>query len=66
MKFHLQSQFQRFVYQTLFVFTQIKDIKHIDQNFHSVTWVMPQEWDLGVKNLSMKICNGAPSTARSS
>ena len=48
MTFHLQCQFQRFFYQTLFVFSQIKDIKHIDRNFHSVTWVMPQGWDLGV------------------
>ena len=56
MKFHLQSQFHTFLCQTLFVFSQIKHIKHIDQNFHSMTWVMPHEWDLGllgVKNLSM-------------
>ena len=43
---HLQSKFQRFLYQTLFVFSQIKDIKHINRNFHSVTWVMPQGWDV--------------------
>ena len=30
------------------MFSQIKDIKHIEQKFHSVTWVMPQWWDLGV------------------
>ena len=24
-----------------------KDIKHIKQDSHSVTWVMPQEWNLG-------------------
>ena len=47
-KFQLQSQFQRFLYQTLCVFSQIKDLKHIQQNFHSVTWVTPQGWDLGV------------------
>ena len=29
-------------------FSQIKDIKHIKRNFHSVTWVMPQGWNLGV------------------
>ena len=26
----------------------MKDIKHIRQDFHWVTWVMPQGWDLGV------------------
>ena len=29
----------------MFVLTN-KDIKHIDQNFLSVAWVMPQGWDL--------------------
>ena len=37
-----QSQFQRFINQILCVFSQLKDV------FHSVTWVMPQGWDLGV------------------
>ena len=49
-KFQLQSQFQRFprfLYQTLSVFSHIKDIKNIEQNFHSVSWVMLQGWDLG-------------------
>ena len=36
-----QSQFQRFLNQTLCVFSQLKDIKHIRQDFHSVAWVMP-------------------------
>ena len=40
--------FQRFLYQTLCVFSQIKDKKHIEQNFRSVAGVMPQGWDLGV------------------
>ena len=44
----LQSQFQRFLNQTLCVFSQMKDIKHIRRNFHSVAWVMPQGSDLGV------------------
>ena len=47
----------------------IKDTKHIEQNFLSVAWVMPKGRDLGVlraKNLNVGICNGAPSTARSS
>ena len=38
----------RFLYQALCVFLQIKDSKHIEQKFHSVTVVMPQGWDLGV------------------
>ena len=32
-KFQLQSQFQRFFNQTLYVFSQIKDIKHIRTGF---------------------------------
>ena len=53
-KFQLQSQFQRFLYQTLCVFSQIKDTKHFEHDFHSVAWAISQEWDLGmlwVKNL---------------
>ena len=38
----LTCQFQRFLYQTLCVFLQIKDRKHIEQNFHSVAKVMPR------------------------
>ena len=52
-----------------FVRVLIKDRNHVKQNFHSVAGVMPQGWDLGVlvvKNLSIGICDGAPSTARSS
>ena len=52
------------------MFSQIKDRKHIEQNFHAVAWVMPQGWDLGcwgvVKNLSVEIWDGAPSTVHSS
>ena len=51
------------------MFLQIKDRKHIEQNFHSVAGVMPQGWEfrvLGVKNFRVGICDGAPSTARSS
>ena len=29
------------------MFLQIKDIKHIKQDFCSDAWVMPQGWDLG-------------------
>ena len=47
-----QSQFQRFFNQTLCVFSHMKDMKHIRQDFHSVAWVvawvMPQGWDLGI------------------
>ena len=40
-KYQLQSQFLRFLKQTLCVFSEIKDTKHIRQDFHSVAWVMP-------------------------
>ena len=43
-----QSQFQRFLNQTLCVFSQMKEINHNRRYFHSVAWVMPQGWDLGV------------------
>ena len=45
--FQLQSQFQRFLYQSLCVFSQMKDTKHIRGDFHSVALVMPQGWTLG-------------------
>ena len=47
-KFQLLSQFQRFLNQTLCVFSEMKDIKHIRRDFHLAAWVMPQGWDLGV------------------
>ena len=59
----------KILYQALCVFSQIKDRKHIEQNFHSITEVMPQGWDLlvlGVKNFRVGIFDGAPSTARTS
>ena len=40
-KYYLHVNFKDFLYQTLCVFTQIKDRKHIGQNFHSVARVMP-------------------------
>ena len=43
-----QSQFQRFLNQTLCVFSHLKDIKHIRRVFHSAAWVMPQGSDFGV------------------
>ena len=51
------------------MFSQIKDGKHIEQNFHFVAKVMPRggtEGAGGVKNFSVGICDGAPSTAHSS
>ena len=51
------------------MFSQIKDRKHIEQNFHSVAKVMPRVGTVGaggVKNFSVGICDGATSTARSS
>ena len=44
-------------YTKLCVFSQMKDTKHIRQDFHSVAWVMPQGWDfraLGVPRGSKK------------
>ena len=38
----LQSQFQRFLNQTLCIFSQTKDIKHIRWDFHLAAWVMPR------------------------
>ena len=63
--FPLPCQFQRFLYQTLCVFSQIKYRKHIE----SVARVMPQGWDLWVlagQNFSVGICHGTPLTAHSS
>ena len=40
-QFQLQSQFQRFLFQTLCVYSQMKDTKHIRRDFYSVAWVMP-------------------------
>ena len=55
-KSQLQSQFQRFLILTLCVFSQMKDIKHIRWDFHSVPWGMHDPgfgtWGCwGVKNL---------------
>ena len=41
-KSELQSQFQRFLNQTLYIFSQMKDIKHIRRDFHLAAWVMPR------------------------
>ena len=47
-KSELKDQFQRFLNQTLCIFSQMKDIKHIGWDFHSAAWVMARRWDLGV------------------
>ena len=47
------SQFQRFLYQTLCVFSQMKDTKHIRQDFYSVPGVMLQGWDFGALGVPM-------------
>ena len=36
-----------FLYQTVCVFSQMKDTKHFRRDFYSVSWVMPQGWDFG-------------------
>ena len=47
-KFQLLGRFQRFLNQTLCVLSQMKDIKHIRQDFYLAASVMSQGWDLGV------------------
>ena len=59
--------FSKILYQTLCVFSQIKDSKHIVKDFHSVARVgLGAAGGGGVKNFSVGICDGAPSTAGSS
>ena len=48
-KSELKSQFQRFLNQTLCIFSQMKDIKHIRWDFHSVGWVMPRAGTKGYR-----------------
>ena len=40
--FNYKVNFKDFLYQTLCVFSQMKDTKHIRRDFHSVALVMPQ------------------------
>ena len=51
-KFRLPCQFKKFLYQTLCVFSQMKDTmkdtKYIRQDFYSADWVIPQGWGTGV------------------
>ena len=39
--FNYKVNFKDFLFQTLCVFSQMKDTKHIRQAFYSVAWVMP-------------------------
>ena len=57
-KCRLHCQILRFLYQTLCAFLQIKDRKHIEQNFYFVDVVMPQGWDLGVLGGSKTLARG--------
>ena len=45
--FNYKVNFKDFLYQTLCVFSQMNDTKHIRRNFLSVAWVMHQGWDFG-------------------
>ena len=45
--FNYKVKFKDFLYQTLYVFSQMEDTKHIRRDFNSVAWVMPQGWDFG-------------------
>ena len=46
-KYHLISITKSFLYQTLCLFSQMKDTKHIRQDFNSVALVMPKGPDFG-------------------
>ena len=41
LNFFYKVKFIDFLYQTLRVFSQIQNLKHIKREFRSVTWVMP-------------------------
>ena len=58
-----------FIPNPLCVFSQIKDKKHIEQNFILLPGSCPGVGLVGaggVKNISVGICDGAPWTVRSS
>ena len=54
LNFNYKVNLKIFFKHTLCVFPQMKDIKHIRLDFHSVVWVMPQGWDLGVLGSEIK------------
>ena len=43
----INMSISKILYQTLSVFSQIKDRKHIEQNFHTVARVMPRDGSCG-------------------
>ena len=43
--FNYNVNFKDFLYETLCVFSQMKDTNHIRRDFYSVAWAMPQGWD---------------------
>ena len=43
--FNYNVNFKDFLYETLCVFSQMKDTNHIRRDFYSVAWVMPQGRD---------------------
>ena len=47
LKPEIQSQFQKFLNQTLCIFSQMRDIKHNRRDFHSAAWVMPRDGTWG-------------------
>ena len=65
----LTCQFQRFLYQSLCVFSQIKDRNILNRIFILLPRSCPRvglRGAGGVKNFSVGICDGAPSTVCSS
>ena len=53
-KSELQSQIQSFLNQTLCIFSQMKDIKHIRRDFHLAAWVMPRGGTWGYRGVKKK------------
>ena len=45
--FNYKVNFKDFLFQTLCVFSQMKDTKYIRRDFYSFAWVMPKGWDFG-------------------
>ena len=45
--FNYKVNFKDFLYQTLCLFSQMKDRKHIRRDFNSFAWVTPQGSDFG-------------------
>ena len=39
LNFNYKVNFKVFLFQTLCVFSEIKDVKHIKRDFHSIAWV---------------------------